>query len=446
MEAKMKFLILRLVLISVIFFFITGGCKTGTDEGDDLSPEAQWLRDYAVDIHSSAPDDIDFSDLQPLKQVVGNARVVLLGEQSHGDGTTFLAKARLIKFLHQEMGFDVLVFESNFYECHKAWLDMTAGMNGIDAARQAIFRVWSYCIEVEPLFQYLAQTARSSSPLELAGVDCQFSASYARQYFLDDLEQFLGQYNASILQDTAWPAFKEILARLIRYEEEPDEETLDFFFNVIDTLQAQISTFSGPTYPLLQSPAFWEQVTASIRVLAEKHWSEIDDDMIARTNLRDARMAQNFLWLYRNPYKDRKIIIWASSMHIMRYPDEIDLMAGGAISYVGLRNLGQILWEELGESIYSIAFTAGGGFFRIFSTGGIMFITPPPLGSLDWFMAEAGFEYGLVNFRDLTGGGEWLNQPLISRPIANGNATADWTRIFDGMFYMSRLEASTMRE
>ncbi len=440
------FPVVLLVIVAIGAVCLTNGCKRSTGGDEAISTEARWLRDHAVDIRTTDPGDTGFDDLMPLKQAIGDARVVLLGEASHGDGTTFYAKTRLIKFLHREMGFDVLVFESSFYECHKAWLELTAGTSGLDAAGQAIFWIWSNCVEMEPLFRYLAETSGSSFPLELAGVDCQFSGSYGKQYFLEDLEAFLEQQGALMLQDKDWPAFKDLLSRLIRYEDEPDAETLEFFFNFLDRLRVEVAAFSGASSPLLRSPAFWREMLATIRVQAEKHWSEIDDDWKARLNLRDARMAKNFLWLYRNRYKDRKIIVWAAIMHVFRNPEEIDLLAGDTFTFEGLRPMGHILWEELEQAAYVVGFTASGGFVRSMMGGANMIVWPAPVGSLDYFMAEAGFEYGFVNFRDLSGGGEWLRQPLVSRPVANGDAKADWPRIMDGIFYMRTLEASTMRE
>ena len=74
---------------------------------DDFA-KVEWLRKNAIPIRTIDPADDDFTDLMPLKQRIGDARIVQLGEQTHGDGATFHAKSRLIRFLHQHMGFDVL--------------------------------------------------------------------------------------------------------------------------------------------------------------------------------------------------------------------------------------------------------------------------------------------------------------------------------------------------
>ena len=92
----------------------TAGDGTLAQEGDKA--RVAWLREHAVEVRSIAPLDEDFSDLAPLAAAIGGARVVQLGEASHGDGASFDAKARLVRFLHQQMGFDALAWESGFFD------------------------------------------------------------------------------------------------------------------------------------------------------------------------------------------------------------------------------------------------------------------------------------------------------------------------------------------
>src|SRR4028119_791157 len=113
------------------------------------------LKEHAISIRSVQPSDEDFSDLQPLRNVFGDAQVVLLGEQTHGDGTTFLAKTRLIKFLHQQMGFDVLAFESGLYDCQKAWEYLLSGENAVTAVRRGVYGLWTQSEQFQPLIDYL---------------------------------------------------------------------------------------------------------------------------------------------------------------------------------------------------------------------------------------------------------------------------------------------------
>src|SRR5688572_20725992 len=85
-----------------------------------------WIAENAVSLRSIDPADEEFRDLEFLADVIGDAQVVQLGEASHSAGNGFAAKARLVKFLHQRMGFDVLVCEEGIYDMR--WIQ--AGMRG----------------------------------------------------------------------------------------------------------------------------------------------------------------------------------------------------------------------------------------------------------------------------------------------------------------------------
>lgn len=166
------------------------GCDSGTAPPPPVSP-VEWLESHALKVRSVEPDDDDFQDLEPLRQVLGDRRVVMLGEQSHGDGTTFLAKTRLIKFLHQELGFDVLVFESGLYDCHKVQAFLEDGWPTLEALQQGVYSIWTGSQQVRPLVDYLSETASIGQPIEYAGCDSQFTGSASAQFFVDDLVTFL---------------------------------------------------------------------------------------------------------------------------------------------------------------------------------------------------------------------------------------------------------------
>jgi len=102
--------------------------------GEDLSG---WLAANAVPIRSIDAADEDFTDLAPLGKAIGAARVVQLGEPSHGAGSAFAAKARIVRFLHRHHGFDVLIWESGLYDVALA----DAGMRGADDAMTAARRL-----------------------------------------------------------------------------------------------------------------------------------------------------------------------------------------------------------------------------------------------------------------------------------------------------------------
>ncbi|HYN07815.1 MAG TPA: hypothetical protein VES67_10525 [Vicinamibacterales bacterium] len=60
-----------------------------------------------------------FADLQPLKTISGDARIVSLGEATHGTREFFQLKHRILEFLATEMGFTIFSIEANMPEAYR---------------------------------------------------------------------------------------------------------------------------------------------------------------------------------------------------------------------------------------------------------------------------------------------------------------------------------------
>ena len=65
--------------------------------------------------------DVELKNFDLIGQAIGDSRIVMLGEQDHGDGETFKKKIELVKFLIETKGFNVVAFESDFFAINKVW-------------------------------------------------------------------------------------------------------------------------------------------------------------------------------------------------------------------------------------------------------------------------------------------------------------------------------------
>jgi len=436
-----------LCLLAIGLSACAGGGSRLTDE-----ERVSWLSRHALRVRSIDPDDDDFSDLQPLREIMGDARVVMLGEQSHGDGSTFLAKVRLVRFLHQEMGFDVLAFESGFYDCARAWRLIQEGEEASQAFSQAVFSIWSQSEQVQPLTDYIEATVHSDRPLELAGFDSQFTGSASRVYLISDLEAFLVGHGLAAAERAGWEDFTAVLANLARGayvnlgEPLPSAEEQEGFRRSLDMLGAEIASTVGMDDP---EASFWLQVLESIGVHARQmwHWGGVGAGAVALdpvvVELRDIQMGRNLVWLANRIHPDRRIVVWAATVHIARNLERITTGDASLQEYYDrVTVMGDVVWEALGEQVYTLGFTAYDGAI------GVGWEAPtelevPSRGSLEDLMNRAGLEVAIVDFRDPPEGGEWLRDRMVSRPLGYTEMTADWTQVLDGMMIIRHMTPNT---
>jgi erythromycin esterase len=395
-----------------------------------------WLKEHAVVVRTIDIYGKDMSDVAPMKAAIGDARVVLLGEQTHGDGACFAAKSRLVKFLHQEMGFDVLAWESGMEEMRRVDRAFAAG-EGVETAHGiGLFGIWAISQQCRELLKYARESHTTGRPLTMAGFDDQVTTDPSLTPIAKDVVAFFDVVDEAMLSAEERAAPGAVLAWLgaktgPEKPKQPVElETLRRLATVIERERVRLEAKHGRL-----EVSFIERAIGNLVSYVERMGPGID-----LTNHRDKRMAENLVWLANDYFKGRTIIVWAASMHNARRVEEIEWVQGGK-RYVGVRPMGDYAWDALGKDMYSIMFAAyEGRIGRPWSGAGP--IDRAAEGSLDALLHETGKPYLFVDFRGLPAD-HWLRRPVVSRPLGYAPMTAVWPESFDGVFFTDRMYPST---
>jgi erythromycin esterase len=406
-------------------------------------PRVAWLAERAIPIRTLDPRDTAFADLRPLKPLLSNIRVVLLGEADHGDGSDFLAKSRLIRFLHAELGFDVLAFEAGVYDMWRAWREISAGRDPMASFTQGAFWMWAQARQLESLLGYVAQVAHSPRPLVLAGIDQlpRTGKTASPDTLIAELRTFLQANGLAGPFANSPSAESELLKRMhARQYSVPDSTTLAAFEGALAATAARIERDVAT-----DEGRYWARILRISALGAPgEGWparrSYCETEACRNTGDRDPEMVQNLLWLANELYPGRRIIVWAHNAHIMRNPSLLE--SGRWAPYA----MGDGVWAEFGNQSYAIAFVSYEGSHRWASVAQrpTFTIVPDqhPEPEFEELMAAAGHGIALLDLRGAVGGNTWLAQPFLARPLGHSTDRSQWGRNYDALLFIRTQEPS----
>jgi erythromycin esterase len=445
-------------LIVVAAGVLQPSVRAQSSQAPALASDARvaWLERNALVVRTVDPKDTNFADLERLKRIVGDARIVMLGEISHGDGTTMLAKSRLVRYLHERMGFDVLAFETPLYDMWKAWSQIREGRDVTSALQGALVPVWSRSPQVAELLAYATREASSKHPLALTGFDMQPGVRSREGLLLRELDAFAGQLDIESPLTTPGSSTRTLAEQVLagRFGANllpaPDESSRAAFAERLARFARQLTAAS--TSRTRASVGYWRQIVLNLKSYAEMVWFErehADDREWTAFNMRDKQNGENLLWLANEAFRGRKVVVWGATVHLMRNASSIDatIDPGNARrSYATAVPAGDVVWRRLGRAMFSIGFTSYEGVNGIGAPGDPQGFRSQvredqdPSIELEELLNAARFDYALVDFRHRAPGDRWLRQPIVSRPLANQGMRAAWPDVLDAMFFIRRME------
>jgi len=389
------------------------------------------LKSCLSTVRSIEPSDTDFSDLGGLRAAIGGARIVLLGEQTHGEGSTFSAKIRLIKFLHEKMGFDVLAFESGLYDCARIWENVQQGGTLSQEAIGSLFYMYATSVQMGPLFDYVQNDLPAAHPLVLTGFESQHSGVKAKAQLFDDFARFLRKTSPSTV-DEEWELFRRVsIATFGSRDYRPGPEEKSRFFRKLLELQKLLDDGSRVTDSLTSSAGFWYQVVNSIESQTTRYWGMVQGNEVS---VRDAQMAKNLTWLAEKAYPGKKIIVWAHNGHIAKGMGSLGPPpANPADAFVPM---GAAIHRTFGSKAYCIGFSGSEGTYMNYVNDQIVTIAPRPAASIEGVLAAAGNTYAFLDYHKASGALHKAQDGTLGDfQLAKGV----WPEVFDGLFFIARV-------
>jgi erythromycin esterase len=417
-------------LKTALCFLLLSGCfavhaqslPDNTDTFLNSTSFINWAKAHAFPLQDS-DSATSAADLQPLKKMLGRARVVALGEPAHGVHEPIAFRNRLFRFLVENCGFTAIVLEAGLAESKPA-ADFVAGDGGTaeEAARR--LTIGNAAPENIELFKWMRQynaDPAHNTKIKVYGMDMQIrgfpgdtTPSHAA---LDEALAYLQRVDpssATAFHSALLPYIHRLSVAgypsLSRQEHDALTAILCDIAALLERQRIQfIAASSKENYEWGYRNALVARQTDQLaRIMPPDQSGKIPPEAWMVMNTRDAAMAENVLWILQNQAQEGKVLVYAHNAHVKNA-----VTTGGVWNAFAQppNSTGQYLRSRLGNDLFIVGTS----------------LTPSPAsvqpGSFDRALLQVGHPHFMLNLRAAAGdppAAAWLALP---RPMEANTAT-----------------------
>lgn len=393
-------------IISLIFVLLTS-CNQNSKE-DQV---AEWISDHAIPINT-VESGSDFDDLLNVGESIGDARIVSLGEPTHGNREVFQLKHRLVEYLVIEKGFNIFTLECPFGEA----LDINRYVvDGIGDPEKVLAGIYIWTWDTEEVLELIKWMRSYNSNLEngekvkFYGFDPQDPGRAARVMleYLKKVDATLEEDVRSELGILEVPFSDPVsMGRRQWIPEEYDSLSLKQIQKVMNAFDKKKENYVSSS-----SLKEWQ--------LAKQHARQTEIYIASNINdganygyERDHGQAENIRWTLNHEGDASKIIVWAHNIHVSNRP-------GPRHEWMGYH-----IKKWYGDQVKIIGFFYNQGEFTAIdeempSQGLKNFhVGNAKIGSLEHMMVKANLNNAFLDLSKIPKNGpiyDWFNRPIPTR-------------------------------
>lgn len=368
------------------------------------------------------------ASLDPLMEVIGDARFALIGEASHGTHEFYDVRARLTRRLIEEKGFDAVAVEADWPDAYRVnryvrgrsagdalpedalgdfqrfplwmWrntvvLDFIAWLRTHNREREYRDRVGFYGVDLYSLYGSIQAVIRY-----LEGVDPDAARRARERYACFEHYDDPQRYGYALSRGWAPGCEDQVVAQLVE-------------------LRAAMRDYLQRDGLVAEDEAFFAQQNALLVRNAERYYREMFSGRVNTWNLRDTHMADTVDALAEHLARQgraAKVVVWAHNSHLG------DARAT-SMRDIGELNLGQLMRERHGDAGQTriVGFTTYDGEVTAADDwdepARRKRVRPGLPGSVEALFHETGLERFILDLRGDANVAQALREPMPERAI-----------------------------